>query len=1209
MGTLIRQFGFGKANSPVAQKLTAVLNDGTRVACVLDVNQTGVTGDGGDNTGVPKAYFYTSPNGVTWTLRATITLSVPTTLSTRITASMAVGANNNIHFVYRNVNHQLIYNLLTWSAGPAYSVGGSENVMSLPASGEFHPRVDIDVAGTGNNAIVAAYLSRTVATKSFNLRVAVRNNTPAWSTFTQIALISNDSHFNQTDEISIACDQTVIAGDNLTTAAVAVVKKSLAGIDYGDEIFLVKANVTVTTAPTVVSGVKNFNANIGGGIRKPKLFWVSTDTWILCEALNVLPYRVMVGKFSMTRSTNAYTQQVGWTSAYPGFNADRTTEYFHWHDSAYVGNSKIVMVRRAPSYRMVSVATLQSNGSVTWSDSGYQEEKYLPTGSVPAAAMWIGTPRNVSASVIPQMTAFYVNGSFNSYRMEWKEKDNPLAGTVLAPSSGSTMLTNKPTLRGTHKWAVNSPPYRTKLQFQLATDSGFTTNLRTVTEPDSDQIRANNTASGTVVTSDEVVPSVSQLFTSNWFLRVRTLDETGSAGPYSGSISFSLSHPPVGANLFPTGNKVFIYGQGAITFSWDFTDPAPGDYQTAYQVIVSDASSGAVLVDTGKVTSANRSASPLIPITAKDIQLQWTLQLWDSDNAPGPLSTPQLFSVTDSPVPAVVTPTPNQVLTAANPTISWTNGIASTKLQSQYRVYISSGGLVVYDSGIVNSAATSHNIPTGYLANNGIYTVSVYVKDNYNLTSTATQLFTTSWTPPTSRSLSSIFLANYSRFGYVHIVLDPTGFDADFFAWNIYRRKYGDNAWTLIGSLAKTSDLVTFRDYGAASGTKYQYALTQVADRFGDYVESNIASSTIFTVTPQADSYWLVDDVTPNNSFPLYQVSADTFEDEYEEATYDVIGRGRHVDYGDRHGYTGSLTCQLRPRQIGGVERWNWIFNPSLSYADPGPTPNSWTQTTAGTAGNISQDFINTQDPSPANTENVYRISSDGLGTATTDQIILSQVVVLDPMVNVGDTCTFSIWVNTVQGDISGKQLEIGMKWETAANAQVRDDLITNPIQIDTFTSSALGYPDYLSAANAVTGQWKRYSISGARPATATQVRVRIVLKGTGSGTVAAKQLVVAGGQFEEQPAATEYFDGRRMGGVWLGTPDLAQSYSTGFYSARDQRVQLEAFKKTKSSVIMRTPFGDFFRVSLSNLGVTRVAGTGPTEITDVTVPYKEVAF
>jgi hypothetical protein len=256
VGTLIRQFGFSKSNSPVAQKLTAILNDGTRVACVLDPNQVGVTGDGGDNTGVPKAYFYTSPNGITWTLRATITISVPSTLSSRIMASISVGANNNIHFVYRNSAHAIIYHLLTWASGPTYTVGGAETALVAAGSGEFYPRVDVDVAGTGNNAVVAAYLSRTVPGKSLNLRVAVRNNTPVWTAYTQVTLISNDYHFNQSDEISIACNQDAISADNLAVAAVALVKKSTGGIDYGDEIFLVKQNVTTTTVPTIVSGVR-----------------------------------------------------------------------------------------------------------------------------------------------------------------------------------------------------------------------------------------------------------------------------------------------------------------------------------------------------------------------------------------------------------------------------------------------------------------------------------------------------------------------------------------------------------------------------------------------------------------------------------------------------------------------------------------------------------------------------------------------------------------------------------------------------------------------------------------------------------------------------------------------------------------------------------------------------------------------------------------
>jgi hypothetical protein len=239
----------------------------------------------------------------------------------------------------------------------------------------------------------------------------------------------------------------------------------------------------------------------------------------------------------------------------------------------------------------------------------------------------------------------------------------------------------------------------------------------------------------------------------------------------------------------------------------------------------------AVLVDTGKVTSSNKSASPLIPVTAKDIQLQWTLQLWDSDNAPGPLSTPQLFTVTDSPVPVINTPTANQILTAANPSISWNTGIASTKVQhsiASTSVRWSDCVRLWYCQLVEYFAPDSDGIPgeqrylhsqclcQGQLQPDGDCDTELLDELDATIVSIAVQCF----------------LPTYSRFGYVHLVLDPTGFDADFFAWNIYRRKYGETAWTLIGSLTKTSDLVTFRDYGAASGTKYQYAMTQVADRF-----------------------------------------------------------------------------------------------------------------------------------------------------------------------------------------------------------------------------------------------------------------------------------------------------------------------------------------------------------------------------------------
>lgn len=58
--------------------------------------------------------------------------------------------------------------------------------------------------------------------------------------------------------------------------------------------------------------------------------------------------------------------------------------------------------------------------------------------------------------------------------------------------------------------------------------------------------------------------------------------------------------------------------------------------------------------------------------------------------------------------------------------------------------------------------------------------------------------------------------------------------------------------------------------------------------------------------------FWLIvpDDETLTTR--LRSVISDDFADPYEQASSHVIGRGRHVDYGDRLGYTGTLVLQLR---------------------------------------------------------------------------------------------------------------------------------------------------------------------------------------------------------------------------------------------------------------------------------------------------------
>lgn len=63
---------------------------------------------------------------------------------------------------------------------------------------------------------------------------------------------------------------------------------------------------------------------------------------------------------------------------------------------------------------------------------------------------------------------------------------------------------------------------------------------------------------------------------------------------------------------------------------------------------------------------------------------------------------------------------------------------------------------------------------------------------------------------------------------------------------------------------------------------------------------------------------------------------------------------------------------------------------------------------------------------------------------------------------------------------------------------------------------------------------------------------------------------------------------------------------STG-YTARQKKLRLEVLKQENRELYLRNPFGDLYRVSVGNLGVSRIAGVGRSEFVDITVPYVEV--
>lgn len=63
-----------------------------------------------------------------------------------------------------------------------------------------------------------------------------------------------------------------------------------------------------------------------------------------------------------------------------------------------------------------------------------------------------------------------------------------------------------------------------------------------------------------------------------------------------------------------------------------------------------------------------------------------------------------------------------------------------------------------------------------------------------------------------------------------------------------------------------------------------------------------------------------------------------------------------------------------------------------------------------------------------------------------------------------------------------------------------------------------------------------------------------------------------------------------------------------GNLTAREKRLKLNTFKQLYTRATLRNPFGDSYTVSLGDIAIDRIPGTGKSEYVDVTIPYSEVA-
>lgn len=459
------------------------------------------------------------------------------------------------------------------------------------------------------------------------------------------------------------------------------------------------------------------------------------------------------------------------------------------------------------------------------------------------------------------------------------------------------------------------------VQVQIAADSGFTTNVSTAyigappiylpANGDSTGGRGGTGGGRTLTALTFSAAGSIQLTQGNWYVRFREVDDQGMIGSWSTGTSFTVSHPPSASLVSPPNAQTSIYGSSN-SFSWTFQDSNPGDVGTKSEIIIRRASDNAVLYDVVTNGSSNTVA---IAIDAgyKLVPLTWQVRLWDSEGVAGPWSPLWTVTFADQAVVSITAPS-TTVVSSGRPTISWTLSGGAAQKTFAVKVTRQSDGFVVWSTTGTTAQSVTPNL--NILTNGTDYVIQVDVSNVVNLTSTSSVAITATFTPPPS----PYYVVDYTGFyenGYVNLDWTGTVPDASFYSWTVYRQDLGiDQDWVLIYTTTDQTNKV-YRDWSAVSGHTYRYVVTQAADRFGALLESSISSLT--PAQQVTAGYWWL--INPNDETDNVKVAVtgDQFTEEYEEATYTVIGRGRRREIGTLVGVTGQLTASLKPSYDGTV--------------------------------------------------------------------------------------------------------------------------------------------------------------------------------------------------------------------------------------------------------------------------------------------------
>lgn len=932
---------------PVMKRGVARLSTGQSVYVVPDTNLA--TSNGDDVTGVAKIRIYISndANRTAFTLARTHTPAVAMSSSTRYAVmGCAVRENNNLYVVYQGTDNSLRFVEFVFTAGSpgTYAAGTEQTIVAAGAIANRFRAVDVDMLSTNSCPVVAAYEANASTGQGAFARVYIRRTDgTTWIQAYSDTIATSNFIRPGSEDIAVAWDK---AGATANVANLVVYyTKSWTTTDDGDTLRELSFNVstgTTNSATTVGTWYTNLYRKQAFGTRRGFLFSEDNGRWMFGSVVgNTTPFfsgirlthNVFTGltqnltSIAIQNLRDTYMTIVSQNNVATAVSATYCDNALVF---AFAGfgvlvpyTSRMVVMRFSSTVTDPSALSYDIASRVL--DNGYS----LLDGTL---AVYGGGNKNMSAGLTSYNfgviygragTSVSTTPGVHNRKFRAVAEDTIAAPQVFAPN-GTTVTTDRPQVR---VQGQNSNLYSNvlgKLQFQVASDSGFTTNLQTITETDGG-FQSFSATSGTVPPIRSFVyniPQAQALFSGTWYIRSRVVDDLGGFSAYSTTALFAISHPPVALPIAPTPNVSQIYGTGDVVFTWQFNDPETTDTQSAYRLVITRNDTGAVVSDSGKVVSSLKSVTVNFASGLKDIPLQWSVSLWDSDDVQGPFSNPSVFTLLDPPDVVVTGPTEGGTINTALPTVTWTFTAGGTRTQRAFRVRVwdtdASPDVEVGDTSWVFSNATTYAFTEQILQEGVNYRADVYVQDTVGLTDNDSNAFTTDWLPPTGVSLTVAVDEFKATLTWTDAAQDP-----DWVGYRVYRRYMKtampeldiDNTATTYELLAEYTSVATnytYYDYTMPLNKSVDYLVVQVADRFGSLLESDLGTPD--TVVSPGDRYFFVPEVPVGTiaSFEASFVTGDSFTRDVEQATLHVLGRGRQVQVGDDLGYSGTLTLRLR---------------------------------------------------------------------------------------------------------------------------------------------------------------------------------------------------------------------------------------------------------------------------------------------------------